>query len=196
MNKFLILAAILLPVTGCRGTPDWTADEASNAIAEKLAAGKVDEAEEIYDDIEGSDDHEQAVFATVYDRAGNYYRKEKFDASIRMLRFLHEHYEDAEAPRVALLYAHMLRRGQIEGAPADDDVKEMRSLVKEIRAKDAKYPTWVDLAAAQAAVDAGRVADARQEYATCKSKWDGSPREAQFYVEEFDRYFQTLDGGA
>lgn len=196
MKRILLLAAILIPATGCSSTPKLSPDDASNKIAESLVAGNVDDAEEIFDDIDGSDHHMQAVYATVYDRAGNYYRKERFAEAIVMLRFLHEHYEGAAAPRLALLYAHFLYRGKREDTPERDELKEVGKLVKEIRKADEHYPWWVDLAAAQAAVDAGRLNDARKEYAVFKSRWDGQPREARFYVEEFERYFRTVDGGA
>ena len=89
-----------------------------------------------------------------------------------------------------------MNRGAQEGAPERDEIKEVGKLVKEIRKQDEHYPSWVDLAAAQAAVDAGKLSTARKEYAVFKSKWDGQPREARFYVEEFQRYFETIDGGA
>ena len=193
MKKMLLLTAILIPVAGCASTPDMNEEEASHAIAENLAAGNVEEAEEIFDDVDGDDSYVDAVYATVYDRAGVYYRKERYKESITMLRFLSEHYPDADAPRLALLYAHFLRRGQLENAPDRKELKEIGKLVKTIRKKDDQYPWWVDLAAAQAAIDAGKVEEARKEYGTFKAKWDGKPREARFYVEEFDRYFQTQD---
>lgn len=193
MKKILLLAAILTPLVGCSSTPKLTEDEASNQIAENLAAGNIDDAEEIFDDIDGSDHHVQAVYATVYERAGIYYRKDRYDESIHMLRFLTDHYPDAGAPRLALLYAHFLRRGQLSAAPDRKELKEIGKLVKTIRKEDEKYPWWVDLAAAQAAIDAGKVDAARKEYGNFKAKWDGKPREARFYVEEFDRYFQTQD---
>jgi len=194
MTRTLLLLAVLIPA--CAGSPDWSADEASNAIAENLVAGKVDDAEAIFDDIDKSDHHMQAVYATVYERAGRYYRKGRYAEAIVMLRFLRERYGDAEAPRLALLYAHFLQRGEASTPPDADAVKEVRGLVKEIRQKDEKYPWWVDLAAAQNAIDGGRARDAREEYAKFKAKWDGRPAQARFYVEEFERYFATQDRGA
>ena len=189
----LLLAAILVPLIGC-GTPNLSEDEASNQIAENLAAGNIKDAEKIFDGIDGSDHHVETVYATVYDRAGSYYRKDRYKEAINLLRFLHEHYPDAGAPRLALLYAHFLQRGRTRGAPDRKLRKEFDGLIKEIRkADDEKYPAWVDLAAAQSAVDAGKTGAARKEYGKFKSKWDGKPREMRFYVEEFDRYFRTQD---
>jgi len=195
MKRILLLAVMLIPVTAaCSSTPDLSPDDASNKIAEDLAAGNVEEAAETYDDIDGSDHHRQAVYATVYERAGSYYRKERFPEAIVMLRFLYERYPDAAAPRLALLYAHFLNRGRQETTPERDELKEVDTLIKEIRKADEHYPWWVDLAAAQAAIDAGKMNDARKEYALFKTKWDGQPGEARFYVEEFERYFRTKDG--
>ena len=192
MKKFLLLAAILTPLVGCASTK-LTVDEASHQCAENLAAGNIEEAEDIFDDVDSKDEYVEAIYATVYERAGVYYRKDRYDQAITMLRFLHEHYPDAGAPRLALLYAHFLRRGTMDAAPDRKELKEINKLVKTIRKEDEKYPWWVDLAAAQAAIDAGKVDTARKEYGTFKAKWDGKPREARFYVEEFDRYFQTQD---
>lgn len=194
LTSAFILAAVIIPLAGCGSTPDLSPDDASNQIAENLAAGKVEAAEEIFDGVDRSDEHRSAIRATVYERAGAYYRADRFREAIALLRFLNEHYPDQSAPRLALLYAHFHQRGKTNAVPGAKNLKEVNGLIETIREEDEKYPAWVDLAAAQAAVDGSRIETARKEYAQFKSKWDGRPREFAFYVEEFERYFRMLDG--
>ncbi|MHC4953266.1 MAG: hypothetical protein ACYTGZ_05200 [Planctomycetota bacterium] len=190
-----MLTAILIPMFGCSSTPDLSADEAANQVAEHLAKGNVKDANELFDDLEDSDHHRETVYAVVYSRAGDYYRKGQWSAAARNLRFLHEFYPDAAAPRMALLSALLQQRAAQSRAPDGKQVKEMKGLVKEIRKADENAPAWVYLAAAQAAVDEGRIDHARKEYSTFKSKWDGKPRELRAYTTEFERYFESVDKG-
>ena len=189
-----MLAAILLPAVGCGSSSNLTADDAANKISDLLIAGDVEEANELFDDIDRSDHHVETVYAVVYARAGDMYRKEKWSVASIQLRFLHEHYPDAAAPRQALLYTLLRRRAQQTGEPDAKDVKEVKRLIKDIRKVEENPSPFVALAAAQAAVDEGRVDVARKEYAAFRATWDGRPRELLEYTVEFDRYFETNGG--
>ena len=191
-KHLLLIAAVLLPTIGCSSTPDRGPDETADAIAQQLAAGKLDDANDAFENVEDSAEHRDAVYATVYERAGGFYRKDKYKQSADMMRFLCEQYPKADAPRVALLWTLFRERAASSKEPTSKQLKEWNGLVKKIRSDDEKnYSVFVDLASAQAAVDEGRLDRAQSEYARFKSRWNGKPREMRFYVEEFDRYFET-----
>ena len=190
-----MLAAILLPAVGCGSFTNLTADEAANKISDLLVAGEVEEADDLFDDVDGSDHHVETVYSVVYSRAGDMYRKQKWSVAAVQLRFLHEHYPDAAAPRQALLYTLLRRRAQQTRAPGKNEVKEVKRLVKTIRKAEETPSPFVALAAAQAAVDEGRVDIARKEYEAFRASWNGQPRELLEYTVEFERYFE-INGGA
>jgi len=194
MLRAAMLAAILLPAVGCSFAPDLTADEAANKISDHLVAGEVDEAEDIFDDVDGNEHHRETVYSVVYARAGDMYRKQKWSVAAVQLRFLSEHYEDAAAPRQALLYTLLRQRAQQTRTPSTEQVKEVKRLVKTIRKQEENPSPFVALAAAQAAVDEGRVDVARKEYDQFRASWDGQPRDLLEYTVEFDRYFMTNGG--
>jgi len=189
-----MLAAILLPAMGCSFGSDLTADDAANKISDLLVAGEVEEANDLYDDVDGGEHHRETVYSVVYARAGDMYRKQKWSVAADQLRFLHEQFPDAAAPRQALLYTLLRQRAQQTRAPSTKEVKEVKRLVKTIRKAEENPSPFVALAAAQAAVDEGRVDTARKEYDTFRATWDGQPRELKEYTVEFDRYFMTNGG--
>ena len=188
-----MLLAVFLPSLGCSSTPNATADEAANQISDHLVAGKEKEANDLFDDIEDSDHHREAVRSVVYARAGDYYRKGRYDIAARKLRFLHANYPDAAAPRIALLYALMGERSMRSAKPSSKQIKEVKALVKDIREhEDEKNANiWASLVSAQVAIDEGNIDQARKEYSAFKAKWNGKPREMRSYTTEFERYFAT-----
>ena len=194
MLRAAMLAAILLPVVGCGSSSDLTADEAANKISDLLVAGEVDEAEDIFDDVDGNEHHRETVYSVVYARAGDLYRKQKWSTAAVPLRFLTEQYPKAAAPRQALLYTLLRQRAATTREPSEEQVKEVKRLVKTIRKAEEKPSPFVALAAAQAAVDEGRIDVARKEYDIFRASWDGRPRELLEYTVEFDRYFMTNGG--
>jgi hypothetical protein len=194
MLRAAMLAAILLPAVGCGSSSNLTADEAANRISDLLVAGEVDEADDIFDDVDGDDHYRETVYSVVYARAGDMYRKQKWSVAAVQLRFLTEHYENAAAPRQALLYTLLRQRAEQDKAPSSKEVKEVKQLVKTIRKAEEHPSPFVALAAAQAAVDEGRVDEARKEYDAFRAGWDGQPRELLDYTVEFDRYFMTNGG--
>jgi len=194
IRRAAMLAAILLPAVGCGSSSDMTADDAANKISDLLVAGEVEEANDLFDDIDGSDHHVETVYSVVYARAGDMYRKQKWSVAAVQLRFLHEYYPDAAAPRQALLYTLLRQRAQQTRAPNAKAIKEVKRLVKATRKAEEKPSPFVALAAAQAAVDEGRVDIARKEYDAFRATWNGQPRELLEYTIEFDRYFMTNGG--
>jgi len=189
-----MLAAILLPAVGCGSSSDLTADEAANKISDLLVAGEVEEADDLFDDVDGDEHTREVVRSVVYARAGDMYRKQKWSTAVVQLRFLHEHYPDSAASRQALLNTLMFQRAAQTRPPSTKQIKEVKILVKTIREEEEKPSPFVALAAAQAAVDEGRVDVARKEYDAFRATWNGQPRELLEYTVEFERYF-TVNGG-
>ena len=194
IKQLLLLAVVFVPAVACSSTPDMGPDDAADAVAKLLVERKSEEANDLFEAVEDSGEHRNAIYATVYERAGNYYRKNRYEPTATMLRFLHENYPNASAPRVALLWTLFQRRAAVTDKPSDKEIKEWKTLVKEIRKADEKnYSAYVDLASAQVAVDEGRLDDAEREFTRFRSRWNGRPTEIRFYVEEFDRYFQSKE---
>lgn len=189
-----MLAAILLPAVGCGSSSDLSADDAANVISDHLVAGEVEEADDLFDAVDSSEHHVQTIYSVVYARAGDMYHKQKWSTAAVQLRFLAEHYPDAAAPRQALLYTLLRKRAAQRKQPSTKEVKEVKRLVKTIREAEENPSPFVALAAAQAAVDEGRVDIARKEYDAFRATWDGQPRELLEYTVEFDRYFMTNGG--
>jgi len=189
-----MLAAILLPAVGCGSSSNLTADEAANKISDLLVAGEVKEADDLFDDVDGDEHHVQVIYSVVYARAGDMYRKQKWSTASVQLRFLHEHYPDSAAARQALLYTLLRQRAGQTRTPNTKQIKEVKLLVKTIRKAEEKPSPFVALAAAQAAVDEGRVDVARKEYNAFRATWNGRPRELLEYTVEFERYFSVNEG--
>ena len=197
MIAMAILAAAmaaLLFVPGCKSTSDYGPTEAADKISAHLVAGETGDADSVYAGVRSSESHRDTIYNALYASAREHFESENYDASIALLRFLHRHYPKATAPAEALLYAHLLGRSNTSEKLGRDQIKEMEELIEGLRKTEKSPPAWIDLAAAQASIDAGRLDDARTSLGQFKSRWDGQPAALRPYVTELERYLKTHGG--
>ena len=192
----IIAAAILalLFVPGCASTSDYGPEEAADKISAHLVEGETGDADSVYDDVSDSESHRDTVYNALYANAREHFESENYSAAIALLQFLNRHYEDAMAPKEALLYAHLLSRSNTSKKLTGAQLKEMKGLIDTLRKKEKNPPPWVDLASAQMAIDAGNLGKARTALTQFISRWDRQPPSLRGYVVELERYLKTHGG--
>lgn len=165
--------------------------EAAGDIAVKLMAGEEREAEYRFNDIDKDD--RDVAYRVLYDQAHALHQERDYAGAATILRFLARHFESAAAPKEALLYMLFLERARTKKPLDPGAAKEVEQLVGKIRTRDGA-PAWVDLAAAQNAVDRNRPDAARAAIQRFESRWDGEPVSLRPYLTEIRRYLETNGG--
>lgn len=192
--KYSWIAAVALAIVACKSTPEAPPAEAAGIIADRLMAGDTGGAEDMFDDIEDSDEHREITFAVLYEHAQGRYETRDYKSAVVILRFLVEHYPKARSPKEALLYAYMLDRARDGTMPDEEVLEQMDRLSDQLRKNDA--PVWVELVSAQTAADRKDWADARAHLSSFQKRWDGSPATLRAYTVEIERYVATNEGGS
>lgn len=186
----LVLAAATL---ACRSTSVRFYDspeEATQAILAAAEAGDTAEANRVFDSFARSSIQRDRVYATLYDAAQARYENGRAGDAALVLAFVTDRYPGAVAAKEALVYALFLERAE-RGAADGELTAAIDAAVADVRAASPTPAVWVDLAATQAALDAGDRARAEDAFASFLGAWDGSPAELMTYVEDLDRRLQS-----
>ncbi|MHC4959328.1 MAG: hypothetical protein ACYTGN_13240 [Planctomycetota bacterium] len=188
MNRILIAALAFF--TACSSSPKATPEEAADEISARIVAGEADDADEIYRVVAKSEAHRTTIYNVLYGGARDAFQRGEYKTSSSLLRFLSGRYPKALAVREALLYSVLMERAGATQPMAVETVAEMDALIKEL-VTGGKPPVFVDLAAAQVHIDAGRTGAGRAALARFESNWDGTPDGLKAYVAELNRYLDS-----
>ena len=183
------LCSILL-LASCATVPTGTPKEVATTLIEDLDAGRVQDADDLFDRIADDDSYREKVYPVVFEAARERYAQGDPAAAAQLLRFMAPRYPDALSVREALLYSLFLERAQ-STAPDPALMEELDEALSELRASATEVPVWVDLVAAQQAVDRGERSAARESLARFLERWEGQPPELLLYVEDLERYLRT-----
>ncbi len=189
MMKRTILIAAVLALAGCRSTSVQTyssPEEAIRAIIAAAEAGEGEEASRIFDTFARSSVQRDRVFAELFDAGVSRYEAGRHRAAADVFSFVCERYPGAVDARESLVYALLLQRGHSDGVEPGLTA-ELEAAVADARASSPTPAVWVDLAATRAAVDAGDLPRARENFAVFLSAWSGEPAALTAYVEDLDR---------
>ena len=193
----IILAAAtlaLLLVPGCASSASYGPDEAADKISAHLVAGEKGDADDVFDDVKKSDSHRTTVYNALYARARDHFESENYIAAVALLGFLVDHYPNAMAVHEALVYAYLMGRSNSATKLKPEQVREMQRSISVLRKNEKNPPAYVDLAEAQALIDAGQLSKAREALTRFKSRWDGQPAALRDYLVELERYLSTHGG--
>jgi hypothetical protein len=182
---------VALLAASCQSVPDKTPTEAAAAMADMIVARDSDAADDMFGRLEASVEHREVAFSVLYAHGRDAYEDGDYPTATRFLRFLERHYPAAGAPKEALLYALFLARVASDEPQSSGSLQEMDRLATAVRTRNGSAPPWIDLVAAQMAVDRGRPADGRESLRRFHARWDGNPPALLEYVEELGRYLAT-----
>ena len=191
IQPVLCLAVCLLPVA-CRTIqpPSQPPAAVGAQIVEFLKRGQQDEAAAAFSAAAPFQEYREKIYPLLYEAARSRHRQADMAGAQELLEFLAVRYQDAMAVREALLYVLFIQRG--EQARVDPvALAKADRLLEELRAGRAQLPVWVELAAAQQAIDGHRPEDARVALDRFRDGWNGEPKELSEYVVEIDRYLRT-----
>ena len=174
---------------GCASTPSQTPSEMGHSILSALDSGEEKEAHDLFRSIARDRSYTDAIYPVLYNAASGRYEEGDTAASSRVLRFMRAHYDDAAAVREALLYSLFIERGRLDD-PDPEFLDEMDSLLQELSDRSESPPVWLDLVAAQQAIDRGELREARAALERFRSAWTGEPSELALYVDEMSQYIQ------
>jgi hypothetical protein len=193
MRWFVFLSASVLGAA-CATVPADPPGVVGARLVEHIEAGRLADASAEFDAVAANAHYRERIYPIVYEAARRRYADAEPAQAIALLRFLTERYPQAMAAREALLYAHLVHRGtQVRPDPAALD--EIDRLLGELRDSSTPLPIWIELVAAQQAIDRGDLAEARAAVAGFRAGWDGAPAELGLYVEELERYLQAPPQG-
>ena len=182
-----ILCAAL---AACASTPSGPPEEIAPKIVALLDEDKADDAEDLFERAARADEVRDQLYPLLYETARARYEKGEAQGSARVLRFMAEQYPNSLAVDEALVYALFLERAGTE-EPSSEMVQELGKAIAHLREGTTEAPAWVELAAAQQAIDRGDLGAARQAYARFQlAKRETSPA-LTVYVEDIDRYLRS-----
>jgi hypothetical protein len=159
-------------------------------IVEYLKRGQQDQAAAAFSAAAPFDDYREKIYPLLYEAARNRHRQADMAGAQTLLEFLAVRYAEAMAVREALLYVLFIQRGERERADPVALAKADR-LLEELRAGRSELPVWVELVAAQQALDGNRPEDAQVALDRFRAGWNGEPKELSEYVVEIDRFLRT-----
>jgi hypothetical protein len=139
----------------------------------------------------GDEEDRALAYPVLHGQARTAWEQRDYATCIRINRFLVAHYPERVSAREALLYALFMNRARTGEVPNAATLREMAELGTAIRKVSKQPPVWVDLALAQAAIDAGQVRTARSSMTRFRSRWNGRPAALGDYARELDRWLAT-----
>ena len=194
MTRLTILFTTLA-LGACASTPTAPPREFAEAIAADLAAGRTEQASERYEDVADDEDYREQLYPVLFDAARVRYEGGDGSGAAAQLRFLADVYPDSRSVHEALVYALFLQRSSnSESDPAL--VAELTDTLGRLATFDGAGTSFVDLVAAQAAVDRGDSDAARTALDRFLQTWDGLPVELMPYIEDLSRAIAANHGGS
>ena len=189
------LAALLAPALlgACMSASVQTfgsPEEATAALIDAAATGDMEEAERIFNSFARSSVERDRVYASLFDAAERRYESGDGDEAANLLALITTKYPNAVAAREALAYSLLIERAE-RGKASPDLTERMMAAIDDVRASTDRPPVWIDLAATQAAIDAGEIDNARRTFGRFLDGWEGNPSALLGYVEDIDRYLKT-----
>lgn len=183
-------ALALLLAAGCAAAPSGPPQELAVRLIAELDAGDPEEAHGLFARVRGDAAYRERIYPILFETARQRYERGEAGGAAALLRFLAQEYPTALSVREALLYALFLQRaGELEPDLARSI--ELTTLAQEVRAASADPSPWLALAETQAAIDQGRLPEARASLASFQERWDGQPSALVAYVEDLDRYLRS-----
>ncbi|MEE2940783.1 MAG: hypothetical protein VX460_10395 [Planctomycetota bacterium] len=189
MKNRSILTAAALVLAACQSTSVQTyssPEEATRAIVAAAEAGDGVEASRIFDTFARSSVQRDRAFAELFDAGVSRYEDGRYRAAADVFSFVCERYPRAVNAKECLVYALLLQRSTSETAEPGL-IAELDGAVAAARAASQAPAVWVDLAAAQVAIDANDLARAREDFAAFLGAWGGEPAALMIYVEDLGR---------
>lgn len=186
----LSLSLALALLASCAATPAGPPDQVASEILIALEAGETDKAGDLFEPVEDESSYREKIYPVVYDAAQMRYEQGEFETSVTMLRFLAQHYPDANAVREALLYGLFLERAS-QSTPDPQLLDEIEGTLAELQDASSSLPVWVDLVATQSHIDHGRLAEAEEAFIRFRQSWDGMPAALALYVNDLERYLAS-----
>ena len=177
---------LTLALGACTTTPTAPPRELAETIAADLAAGRDEQANERFADVADEEEYREQLYPVLFDAARARYESGDGAAAAAQLRFLAGVFPDSRSVHEALVYALFLERSS--GSSSDPAlVAELTDALTRLATFDETGPSFVDLVAAQAAVDRGDTDAARLALDRFLRVWDGRPAELMPYVEDLGR---------
>lgn len=192
MNRAL-LALSFLSLAACQSTSIRTygsPEEATQAIVAAAEAGDTVEASRIFDTFARSSVQRDRVYAQLFDAGQTRYEDGRAAQAADVFGFVCDRYPGAVAAKESLVFALFLERAEL-GQADPELTKALETAVDDVLAVSQTPSAWVDLAATQAAVDAGDMGRARDVFSVFLGKWDGAPSSLMVYVEDLDRRLRS-----
>lgn len=181
---------LTLLLAACAGTPSGPPEMVAEGILADLDAGRPQAAAERFRAAAADADVRQRIYPMLYGDARRRYESGDYASAGLCLEFLAEHYPDAAAVREALVYALFLERSRLPAADPELVERIGRALTA-VHERSVDPPAWLDLVAAQNALDQARPEQARVALARFHAGWDGHPAGLQTYIEDLDRYLAS-----
>lgn len=188
MNRSLLAAAILA-LAACQSTSVQTYSspgEATRAIVAAAEIGDAEEASRIFDTFARSSVQRDRVLVELVDAGLGRLEAGRHRAAAGVLSFACERYPGAVGARDSLVLALLLERGTADSA-GPGQTAALEEAVADARTVGPSPAIWVDLAAAQVAVDAGDQGRAQESFAAFLGAWTGQPASLTSQVEELRR---------
>ena len=190
MKTVIVLSALLLLTSACASNPPGPPGGLALEIMAELDAGRSAQADELFERVATDRSYTEEIYPVLYARAQERYEAGDFADAATLLRFLARHYDRGKAVREALLYALFLDRATTPG-PRPELTAEIEGVLRDLRTREARTP-WLELVAAQQAIDQDRLPEARQAFERFVTS-DGPTLvpELALYVENVSRYLQS-----
>lgn len=187
LRLFIALSplAYLLALTSCSSAPKESPRTLGYKIAESVERGDIEEAEQLFKKIEGSERHRRGSYPILFDAGAKAYGKGEYLVAATYFRFIAEHYDERSAAN-ALLYSLFLARAA-ESTPSRTLQKELEVALEKARRGSDPPNYWVHLIEAQNSIDGNRPGDAAQALQSFRSHWDGQPSDLETYVRDLEK---------
>lgn len=186
-------AALAALLAACASTSVQTfgsPEEATAAMIDAAAVGDMEEADRIFDSFARSSVERDRAYASLFDAAERRYESGDGDEAANILELVTTKFPSAIAAREALAYSLLIERAE-RGEASSELTERMMAAIDHVRASTDRPPVWVDLAATQAAIDAGEIENARRTFGRFLDGWEGNPGALLGYVEDINRYLET-----
>lgn len=186
----LSLGLLSLFLVACVSSPAGPPAEVAANLVSFLDEGATADASDLMEQVSRKNGYFERIYPVLFEAARERYGAGDPAGAARILRLMSNSYPKAMAVREALIYSLFMQRAAID-KPDLVLTNELEETLAEFAAQAGVQSAWFDLIGTQAAIDAGKLDEARESLLRFLDAWDGEPASLLTYVEDLERYLRS-----
>lgn len=190
MIQRLSLGLLSLFMVACVSSPTGPPAEVAANLVSYLDDGATADAGDLMKQVSRKSGYFERIYPVLFEAARERYEAGDPAGAARILRLMSNNYPQAMAVREALIYSLFMQRAAID-KPDLVLTNEIEQTLAEFTSQTGAQSAWLELIGTQAAIDAGKLEEARESLLRFLDTWDGEPPSLLVYVEDLERYLRS-----